>query len=62
MFNTFSVLIMTIEKTLSRFIVDVKLGRITNMTAYPSLNNRDRLTVKFQQNSEGGSEAKRSKK
>lgn len=62
LFNTFSVIIMTIEKTLSRFIVDVKLGRITNTTAYSSLNNCDRLTVKFQQNSEGGSEAKRSKK
>ena len=53
---------MMIKKTFTRFIADTKLGAITNVMTYSSLNNFERLYAKFQQNSQGVFEPRKSKK
>lgn len=58
----FSMILMMIKKTFTRFIADTKLGAITNVMTYSSLNNFERLNAKFQQNSQGVFEPRKSKK
>lgn len=50
LFNTFSMILMMIRKTVTRFTVGTKLGGITNVMTHSSLNNFEGLNARFQQN------------